>query len=105
MSKKKMKLHRWSDIRNEKMTPAQIERVDRQVERDLIELELAELRQKLGLTQEQVAKLAEMTQSELSKAERRSDRRISTVRRIVEALGGKLEVRAVFKDKNIKLAI
>jgi transcriptional regulator with XRE-family HTH domain len=100
-----MKLHKWNDIKNKGLTPEQIEESDRQIERELLEMELRDLRQLLGLTQEQVAKIAEMTQSELSKAERRSDRRISTLRRIVEALGGQLEVHAIFNDKDVKLAI
>src|SRR2546425_12841484 len=100
-----MKLHKWKDIKNKRLTAEQIEKSDRQIDRELIEIELRDLRQLLGLTQEQAAKLAEMTQSELSKAERRTDRRISTLRRIIEALGGELEVHAVFKDKDVKLAV
>jgi hypothetical protein len=44
-----------------------------------------------------------MDQSELSKAERRADHRLSTLRRYVEALGGELEVFARFGSKRVRL--
>jgi predicted transcriptional regulator len=53
---------------------------------------LRELRQDLELTQQQAAQAADMTQSELSRLEGRADYRDSTLRRYVEALGGKLEI-------------
>jgi len=43
------------------------------------------------MTQVDVARTAEMTQSELSRLESRGDHRISTLRRYVEALGGEGE--------------
>jgi hypothetical protein len=44
-----------------------------------------------------------MTQSELSRLESRGDHRISTLRRYVEALGGELEVAAIFGGRRVKL--
>jgi hypothetical protein len=44
-----------------------------------------------------------MTQSELSRLEGRSDHLTSTLRRYVEALGGTLEISAVFGKRRIKL--
>jgi hypothetical protein len=44
-----------------------------------------------------------MTQSELSRLESRGDHRISTLRRYVEALGGELEVTALFGGRRVKL--
>ena len=57
---------------------------------------LRELRQARHLTQEQVATVVGMSQSDLSKAERRSDPKLSTVRSLVEGLG--LELRLVAVD-------
>ena len=56
------------------------------------EMTLRGLREYLGVRQLHLAPLIEMTQSELSKVERRSDHRVSTLRRFAEALGGELEV-------------
>jgi hypothetical protein len=44
-----------------------------------------------------------MDQSELSKAERRSDHRVSTLRLYVEALGGELEIFARFGSERVRL--
>jgi len=56
------------------------------------------------VTQEELAAKVEITQSQLSKMERREDHRISTLRRYVKAMGGELEVIAVVHGKRIKLA-
>lgn len=98
-----MKLHKWADIRRTRLTPAEIEEQDRLVAQDLLEMDLAEIRSTSGKTQVEVAKAAEMTQSELSKVERRDDHLVSTLRRIVEALGGELEIRAVFENRTVRL--
>ena len=97
-----MGTHKWSTIRG-KMTPERKARVDAAVRRELLAMELRELRQEAGKTQEEVAEVAEMTQAELSKFERRDDHLISTLRRYVNALGGELEVVAVFDNKRIAL--
>jgi predicted transcriptional regulator len=56
-----------------------------------------------ALTQAEVSQTADMTQSELSRLEGRTDHLTSTLRRYVEALGGKLEVTAVFGGRRVKL--
>jgi len=48
------------------------------------------LRGAIGMTQEQVAKRAKITQSEVSRAEKRADCRLSTLARYSAALGGEL---------------
>lgn len=67
-------------------------------------LTLAELRKESGLTQKEIAaKIDWMTQSGVSRFERRDDCLISMLREYIEALGGKLEVVATFGDKTIRL--
>ena len=44
-----------------------------------------------------------MTQSELSRLESRTDQLTSTSRRYVEALGGELEISAVFGERRIEI--
>ena len=53
---------------------------------------LPELRHRLGLRQVDVAHRAGMTQSDVSKLERRSDVRLGTLARYVDALGGSLRI-------------
>ena len=98
-----MKTHKWRDVQRAGMTAEEVAQSDREVERDILEMTLQELREKVGLTQEQPAKVAKMAQSELSRVETRTDHRISTLRRIIKALGGDLRVSAVFGDKEVRL--
>ncbi len=98
-----MSVHRWNDLKTSKLTPAQREANKRWVEQEILELNLRTLREFLGRTQEELARLSETTQSELSRAERRDDHLVSTLRRYVEALGGELEVVATFGKKRIRL--
>ena len=98
-----MTVHRWDDIRRKKLSAEQIEENARLVEQEIVEMNLRALRELTGKTQVEVAKAAEMTQPEASRAERREDHLISTLKRYVEALGGELEVFAVFDDKRVKL--
>lgn len=56
------------------------------------EVSLAELRRRRGLSQAALAARVGMAQSDLSKAERRSDWRLSTVTSLVEGLGYRAQV-------------
>jgi transcriptional regulator with XRE-family HTH domain len=100
-----MKIHRWSDLKRSKSTPEEIADAERWAEEELIEMNLREIRETIGKTQAEVAKVAEMTQSELSRAERRQDLLLSTLRRCVEALGGEVEIIANFGDRRVRLRI
>jgi transcriptional regulator with XRE-family HTH domain len=97
-----MATHKWSEIK-EKMAPERRARLDAEVRSEVLAMELRELRKEAGKTQTEVAEVAEMTQAELSKFERRDDHLLSTLRRYVTALGGELEVVAVFDNKRIAL--
>ena len=97
-----MAVQRWSEL-TKKWPKGRREAVAGRVRKELLEMDLREMRKLLGKTQQDVAKLAKMAQSELSKTERREDHRLSTLRRYVRALGGELEVIANFGDKSIRL--
>ncbi|MGH7966133.1 MAG: helix-turn-helix domain-containing protein [Candidatus Binatia bacterium] len=94
---------RWRDIRDKKLTPEQRDRIAREVEQELVEMDLQEVRTLLGKTQVEMAEALNMTQPEVSRLERRHDVRLSTLKRAVEALGGELEVFAAFGDKRVRL--
>jgi len=64
---------------------------------------LGELRRGRGLTQQAVATRLDMTQPEVSKLERRSDVRVSTLSAYVGALGGELVVEARFDDGDVSI--
>jgi hypothetical protein len=93
----------WKSVKGERLSRAAIARVRARASAQIEEMTLQELRRGLNVTQVDAARAAEMTQSELSRLENRADHRISTLRRYVEALGGELEVSAVFDGRRVKL--
>ena len=66
-------------------------------------LPLAELRQARHFSQEQLAAELDVRQPAIAKIEKRTDMYISTLRRFIEAMGGKLEICAYFPDGNVKI--
>lgn len=84
-------------------TSGEIAEIDKAVEAEILEMNLRELRQLTGLTQEDVARATDIDQSELSRVERRDDHLLSTLRRYIEALGGELEIVARFDGRSVKL--
>jgi plasmid maintenance system antidote protein VapI len=67
------------------------------------ELLLSEIRRLAGKSQRQVADALGMKQPSLSKLEKQSDMQVSTLRKIVKALGGELEVLAKFPKGTVKI--
>jgi len=98
-----VKTKSWKSVREARLSPEASARVSQRAKNELAALTLRELRLGMALTQQQVADKADMTQSELSRLESRSDHRISTLRRYVEALGGELEIAVVVGNKRMKL--
>jgi transcriptional regulator with XRE-family HTH domain len=64
---------------------------------------LAEAREQCEMTQQAVARRMGVTQANISRIERESDVYLSTLRKYIEALGGRLEVAAVFPEKTVML--
>ena len=93
----------WKSLKQSRLSPEAEARVRARVEAQVDELTLKGMRQELELTQNEVSRSADMTQSELSRLEGRTDHLTSTLRRYVEALGGKLEITAVFGGRRVKL--
>lgn len=96
----------WKEIRkaHSKLSAEQAAEIDRAVTRDSLELSLKDLRAECGFTQTEMAQALEMAQGAFSRLERREDHLVSTLRKVVRALGGELEVSATFGDKRVKIA-
>lgn len=79
-----------------------------EAEKRALEVEAAtleELRVARGMSQEELAEALNVQQPAVSKLERRDDMRVSTLREVVEALGGELKLVAKFPGQTIDLAI
>ncbi|HVC33713.1 MAG TPA: transcriptional regulator [Chloroflexota bacterium] len=66
-------------------------------------VELTKLREARGATQRRIADAWEVTQANISQVEHTPDIFLSTLSKYVEALGGHLEIRAVFPDRVTRL--
>jgi hypothetical protein len=86
-----------------KMSPEGIARSNAIAQKLLAEIELSELREKRKVTQTQLAGRLKKTQATISQIEGRNDWLVSTLNEYVQALGGELDVRAIFPDKTIRL--
>lgn len=98
-----MKLHRWADIKNQKMTPERVDRSAGRVARDALAIRLQAVREAAGLTQEQLGKRAELSQSQLSRLERSGNAELATIARYLHAAGATLEVSAILNGKHVLL--
>lgn len=63
------------------------------------EMTMRELRKARHITQTKLARTLGVKQEQISRLEKRTDLHISTLRRSIEAMGGKLSIIAEFPDK------
>jgi len=78
-------------------------KIEERFQKSLAAMPLDQLRKAQQITQLQLAGVLEITQGEVSKIEHRSDVCVSTLAEYIEALGGRLEIRAVFKDREVRI--
>jgi len=76
----------------------------RRAEELLAELRLREVRAACELTQQQLAERLHIDQPNVSRLERRSDVHVSTLADYITALGGRLELLAVFPEGTVRIA-
>ena len=93
---------KFSELRD-KMSPAARAASEREFRRIVKEMPLEELRAARELTQTSLAKILDVGQSEVSKIEKRTDMYVSTLASYVKAMGGELEICAVFPDGKVKI--
>lgn len=78
------------------MSPGARKRVEERANAEYQALALSELRQAQDLTQVELAKKLGIDQGAVSKIESRTDMYLSTLRNVIAAMGGKLELTAHF---------
>jgi transcriptional regulator with XRE-family HTH domain len=93
---------KFSTLREAMGTERQRDNAERAVAL-LAAMDLAELRSTLAVTQEELADRLSIAQSNVSRLERRDDMLISTLRQVVQALGGELKVTAVFPEGSVEI--
>jgi len=88
---------KFSELREKMPIDARVE-AKKRAQATIAQMALDELREARHMTQVRMAELLETKQSNISALERRTDMYLSTLRSYVEALGGSLELRAVFPE-------
>ncbi len=71
--------------------------------RDIEQAALAELRKALRVSQEELARALGRSQAAIARMEQRTDMKVSTLREVIEAMGGKLELVAHFPAGDVKI--
>lgn len=81
-----------------KMDPAAVADNKRRVREELQRMALEELRSAKQATQIDMAELLDVPQSSISRIEQRADMYLSTLRNYIQAMGGVLQIQAMFPD-------
>ena len=96
---------KWSEVRG-RLVPADQEDATAEGRRALRDaLGLARIRAERQVTQVELAARLDRSQGNISELERRSDVYLSSLREYVEALGGELEVNAVFDGERHPITV
>ena len=90
-------------LKRRPITPADREAINEIKHAMNLQVRLVELRERRGATQSAVAGLLGTSRPNVSRIEAEDDVRVTTLDRYVRALGGRLEVRAVFDDEAVNL--
>lgn len=81
-----------------KMNPADVADNKQRIREELQRMALDELRNAKQLTQADMAELLDVPQSSISRIEQRADMYLSTLRNYIQAMGGILQIQAVFPE-------
>jgi transcriptional regulator with XRE-family HTH domain len=86
-----------------RMTPEAQARVEEETDRLGAEMDLAELRRAMQLSQEEIAAVLNVSQGAVAKIEKRADMLVGTLRRFIQAMGGDLELVAKFPHRKVRI--
>lgn len=86
---------KFSEIRKQ-VTPERRARIEEKKKVMLAQVRLQDLRRARSLSQVMLAEAMNVSQSEVSKIERRTDVYVGTIRRYLEAMGCSLRISAIF---------
>jgi DNA-binding XRE family transcriptional regulator len=92
----------WKDIRRTHSPEVEAE-IARRVREAAGVMTLYQLREARSLTQVNLAKVLNINQGAVSKMEKRTDMYVSTLRNFIQAMGGQLQVKAIFPEGEIQI--
>ena len=93
---------KWSDIRR-KHAPDVEQRIRKSAKDAAKVMSLYQLREARKLTQVNLARVLKVNQGSVSKMEKRTDMYVSTLRNFIQAMGGQLQIKAVFPEGEVEI--
>lgn len=94
--------HKWKDIRGT-FSPEVEAEIAQRVKEAAAVMTLYQLREARNLTQVSLAKVLQVNQGAVSRMEKRTDMYVSTLRNFIQAMGGQLQVKAVFPEGEVQI--
>jgi len=93
---------KWREIRT-KHSPEVEAEIAQRVKEAAGVMTLYQLREARSLTQVNLAKVLNVNQGAVSRMEKRTDMYVSTLRNFIQAMGGQLQVKAVFPEGEVEI--
>jgi len=93
---------KWSEIRGT-FSPEQEAEIKRRIDEAVSVMTLYQLREARNLTQVNLANVLEINQGAVSRMEKRADMYVSTLRSFIQAMGGRLQVKAIFPEGEVEI--
>jgi len=94
--------HKWKDIRGTFSQEVEAE-IARRVKEAAGVMTLYQLREARQLTQVNLANVLQVNQGAVSRLEKRTDMYVSTLRSYIQAMGGQLQVKAIFPEGEVEI--
>ncbi len=91
------------EVLRNKIPPEQRAHIEKKARKILEEMSLNDIRLSRRCSQNDLADLLEIRQASVSKLERRNDIHVSSLRKYIEALGGKLVIQAEFPEGAVRI--
>ena len=98
-----MMAHKFEKLES-KLDPKRVRAAKTKAKEIMAQMLLAEIRKEAGFTQNTLAESLGIKQPTLSKLESQEDMQISTLQRLIQALGGQLELIAHMPGGDIKIS-
>ena len=93
---------KWRNVRR-KHSPEVEAEIARGVKAAAGVMTLYQLREARSLTQVNLAKVLNVNQGAVSRMEKRADMYVSTLRNFIQAMGGQLQVKAIFPEGEVEI--
>jgi DNA-binding XRE family transcriptional regulator len=93
---------KWVDVQGT-LSEERERRIQARFEEEVKKLSLNQARVARSMSQVDLATVLNVNQGTVSKLEKRSDRYVSTLSSYIQAMGGELQIKAVFPDGEVEM--